>query len=155
MHRFASQLRRMIRQSVSGLAKRSCAHLIMGARSDAKPDPTFADRAHIGLAAQSARRQPKNKCGLTKRPLQGSTTGEGGAIHALRAQGCRLRRMAKAQAARMLERKASISERRTSASRRSAPDAFSTSLAADPASAEAVLTPTMLLETSEVPPAAC
>src|SRR4030081_2358839 len=58
-------------------------------------------------------------------------------------------------AARMLERKASISERRTSASRRSAPDAFSTSLAAARASVEAVLTPTMLLETSEVPPAAC
>jgi hypothetical protein len=58
-------------------------------------------------------------------------------------------------AARILERKASISERRTSVSRRSAPVAFSTSPAADPASAEAVETPMILLETSEVPPAAC
>jgi len=48
----------------------------------------------------------------------------------------------------MLDRNASISARNTSASRRSAPDALSTSLAAEPASAEAVLTPTMLLETS-------
>src|SRR6267378_3278415 len=55
----------------------------------------------------------------------------------------------------MLERNASISERSTSASRRSSPDALSTSPAADPACAEAVETPTLLLETSEVPPAAC
>jgi hypothetical protein len=87
MHRFASQLRRMIRQSVSGLAKRSCAHLIMGARSDAKKDPTFAGRARIGLAAQSARRQPKNKRDFDKNtPPAGSTTGKGDAIHALRTQ---------------------------------------------------------------------
>src|SRR5436190_24391646 len=58
-------------------------------------------------------------------------------------------------AARMLLRKASISARSTSASRRSALEALSTSPAADPASAEAVETPTMLLETSAVPPAAC
>src|SRR4249919_1272747 len=55
----------------------------------------------------------------------------------------------------MLDRKASISERSMSASRRSASDALSTSVAARPASAEAVETPTMLLETSAVPPAAC
>jgi hypothetical protein len=36
---------RMIRQSVGGLAIRSCALLIKGARSDAKPGSTFADRA--------------------------------------------------------------------------------------------------------------
>ena len=49
----------------------------------------------------------------------------------------------------------SISERSTSASRRSALEALRTSLAAVPASAEAVETPTILLETSLVPPAAC
>src|SRR5437588_543202 len=43
------------------------------------------------------------------------------------------------------DRKASISERSRSASRRSASDEFSTSAAAAPASAEAVETPTMLL----------
>src|ERR1700734_4130440 len=59
------------------------------------------------------------------------------------------------QAARMFDRKASISARRTSASRRSAPDAVSTSPAADPAWDEAALTPMILLETSLVPPAAC
>jgi 23S rRNA (pseudouridine1915-N3)-methyltransferase len=37
----------MIRQSVGGLAIRSCAILIFGARSDAKPDSTFADRAPV------------------------------------------------------------------------------------------------------------
>src|SRR5665647_858960 len=58
------------------------------------------------------------------------------------------------QAARMLERNASISERSTSASRRSSPEALSTSLAADPAWDDAVETPMMLLETSDVPPAA-
>ncbi|MBR1278082.1 hypothetical protein [Bradyrhizobium sp. AUGA SZCCT0283] len=36
---------RMIRQSVGGLAIRSCALLMKGARSDAKPVSTFADRA--------------------------------------------------------------------------------------------------------------
>jgi ribosomal protein S14 len=36
---------RMIRQSVGGLAIRSCALQIKGARSDAKPGSTFADRA--------------------------------------------------------------------------------------------------------------
>src|SRR6266849_10646245 len=36
----------MIRQSVSGLAIRSCT-LIIGARSDAKPVSTFADRAPL------------------------------------------------------------------------------------------------------------
>jgi hypothetical protein len=36
---------RMIRQSVGGLAIRSCALPIKGARSDAKPVSTFADRA--------------------------------------------------------------------------------------------------------------
>jgi hypothetical protein len=36
---------RMIRQSVGGLAIRSCAPPIKGARSDAKPVSTFADRA--------------------------------------------------------------------------------------------------------------
>ena len=36
---------RMIRRSVGGLAIRSCALLIKGARSDAKPGSTFADRA--------------------------------------------------------------------------------------------------------------
>src|ERR1700722_11482028 len=45
-----------------------------------------------------------------------------------------------APSARMLERKASISERRTSVSRRSALDALSTSPAAVPASAEAMRT---------------
>src|SRR5258707_620756 len=36
----------MIRQSVSGLATRSCAiSIFFRARSDAKPAPTFADRA--------------------------------------------------------------------------------------------------------------
>ena len=55
----------------------------------------------------------------------------------------------------MLPRNASISARSISASRRSAPEAPSTSPAADPASAEAVLTPTILLDTSLVPPAAC
>ena len=55
----------------------------------------------------------------------------------------------------MLDKNASISERSRSASRRSAPEALSTSPAADPASAEAVETPTILLETSDVPPAAC
>ena len=49
----------------------------------------------------------------------------------------------------MLDRNASISARNTSASRRSALDAVNTSLAAAPASAEAVLTPTILLETSD------
>src|SRR5262249_15755598 len=49
------------------------------------------------------------------------------------------------QAARMLLRNASISERSVSASRRSASEALSTSVAAAPASAEAVETPTMLL----------
>jgi len=48
--------------------------------------------------------------------------------------------MTKFYAARMLERKASISERRTSVSRRCALDAFSTSPAAVPASAEAMRT---------------
>jgi hypothetical protein len=37
----------MIRQSVSGLAIRSCA-LFIWARSDAKPAATFADRARAG-----------------------------------------------------------------------------------------------------------
>ena len=55
----------------------------------------------------------------------------------------------------MFSRNASISARSTSASRRSAPEALSTSLAAVPASVEAEETPTMLLETSLVPPAAC
>src|ERR1700693_5077028 len=77
-----------------------------------------------------------------------------GANHACGAQAA-ARRAWRLQATRMLERKASISERRTSASRRSAPEAFRTSDAADPASAEAVETPMMLLETSLVPPAAC
>src|SRR5947209_5771916 len=86
----------------------------------------------IGLAAQAAPRQPKSGVGTCLAPA-----------------GKRY------YAARMLERKASISERSTSASRRSAPEALSTSLAADPASVEAVETPTMLLETSLVPPAAC
>jgi hypothetical protein len=36
---------RLIRQSVGGLAIRSGALFISGARSDAKPDATFADRA--------------------------------------------------------------------------------------------------------------
>src|SRR5882757_10952992 len=38
----------MIRQSVSGLAMRPCA-IKNGARSDAKPDSTFADRAPAAL----------------------------------------------------------------------------------------------------------
>jgi len=38
----------MIRQSVGGLARRSCAHCVSRARSDAKPGSTFADRA-LGL----------------------------------------------------------------------------------------------------------
>src|SRR6195952_2709573 len=58
-------------------------------------------------------------------------------------------------AARIFDRNASISSRSTSASRRSALEAVSTSLAAVPASVEAEETPTMLLETSLVPPAAC
>jgi hypothetical protein len=37
--------KRMIRQSVGGLAIGSCALLRFGARSDAKPDSTFGDRA--------------------------------------------------------------------------------------------------------------
>ncbi len=37
----------MIRQSVNGLAKRSCALSYFRARSDAKPDSTFADRARV------------------------------------------------------------------------------------------------------------
>jgi hypothetical protein len=37
--------KRMIRQSVGGLAIRSCALSQFGARSDAKPGATFADRA--------------------------------------------------------------------------------------------------------------
>src|SRR6202163_1365650 len=45
-HGVAPRFWRMIRQSVSGLALRSCAILIFRARSDAKPPPTFADRAH-------------------------------------------------------------------------------------------------------------
>jgi hypothetical protein len=85
----------------------------------------------------------------------GSATGKAGAIHAVRAQAAACGAWRKPQAARMLERKASISERSMSASRRNAPEALSTSPAADPASAEAVLTPTMLLETSLDPPAAC
>jgi hypothetical protein len=36
---------RMIRQSVGGLAIRSSRSSMMGARSDAKPGSTFADRA--------------------------------------------------------------------------------------------------------------
>src|SRR5205823_10546934 len=53
------------------------------------------------------------------------------------------------------DRNASISSRSTSASRRSAPEAVSTSPAAVPACDEALETPTMLVETSLVPPAAC
>jgi len=48
-----------------------------------------------------------------------------------------------------------MSDRSPSASRRSAADAVRTSLAAAPASVEAVETPVMLLDTWLVPPAAC
>src|ERR1700754_4946072 len=58
-------------------------------------------------------------------------------------------------AARIFDRNASISARSTSASRRSASEEESTSAAAVPASLEALLTPTMLEDTSLVPPAAC
>jgi hypothetical protein len=68
----------MIRQSVSGLAKRSCA-LEIRARSDAKPVATFADRApaavresidHIPNGTRRVRVQTVNanpgakKCGV-------------------------------------------------------------------------------------------
>jgi hypothetical protein len=37
----------MIRQNAGGLATSSCANLIFGARSDARPVPIFADRARV------------------------------------------------------------------------------------------------------------
>src|SRR3984957_11948522 len=102
----------------------------------------------IGLAAQSARRQPKNNCDFDKTAASRAQIMRYARRHWPAAHGA-------AHAARILERNASISERSTSASRRSALEALSTSPAADPASLEAVLTPIMLLETSLVPPAAC
>src|ERR1700675_3001452 len=45
----------MTRQSVSGLAIRSCVHLRIIARSDAKPDSTFADRAIAHFSNSSSR----------------------------------------------------------------------------------------------------
>ena len=50
-----SLTQRMIRQSVGGLARRSCAHFQARARSDAKPVSTFADRALVQGDARPAR----------------------------------------------------------------------------------------------------
>src|SRR2546423_12586712 len=112
----------------------------------------------IGLAAHSVQRQPKKQwqfgqkascmAVIPGRIEDANPESRDSGFYASHSPGM-------TNLARMLVRKASISARRTSASRRSALEAPSTSPAADPASAEAVETPTMLLETSAVPPAAC
>src|SRR4249919_1099391 len=108
----------------------------------------------IGLAAQLAPRQPKNKGDFRKHGAGTPTLAKAHANHASGAQAA-ARGAWRTYAARMVDRNASISERSTSASRRSSPEALSTSPAADPAWDEAAETPMILLETSEVPPAAC
>src|SRR5258707_8437121 len=63
----------MTRQSVSGLAIRSCAHLRIIARSDAKPGSTFADRAIAVFSHSSSRvHRLRTKISKNRTNFQGS-----------------------------------------------------------------------------------